>query len=150
MIGLMMSKKIDESGCDDKQEKKHGVIFSRWKRHISNVPRARSTSLRSQLLSSTSFVVIVISSVLSIGSLPPRLAHNINKTNQLMKTIVRALFPFLTIFPFSKSSATWSQPNSKEQENKQTNKMTTNIRWTPFQPLCNEGYLSNWHAGVLY
>ena len=29
MIGLMMSKKINENGCDDKQEKKHGVIFSR-------------------------------------------------------------------------------------------------------------------------
>ena len=67
-----------------------------------------------------------------------------------MKTIVRDLFPFLTIFPFSKSSATWSQPNSKEQENKQTNKMTTNIRWTPFQAIRYKGYLSNWHAVVPY
>jgi hypothetical protein len=76
------------------------------------------------------FVVIVISSALSIGSLLPRLAPNINKTNQLMKSVVCAFplsrhplpLPSLQTLPLLEVNPI---PKGKKK-NKQTNRQNDN------------------------
>ncbi len=130
MIGLTMSKKIDESGCDDKQEKKTWESSPPVGNGTIQTWRERSTSLRSQLLLSASS---------SLSSFPQRspshrccldwLPTSTKQTNWW--NLLYVPFPFLAIFPSPQSLQTLPllevNPIPKgKNENKQTNRQNDN------------------------